>query len=228
MKPRPEIFWPAFVVALFAGAVLANMVLVFRATGDPSHAVLPDYYQRALRWDEKLAQDRKSAALGWQLRIEAARPLRVTLADRLGRPIDRATLRVSLFHKARSARVLTREHLTDYLERKTEEEYSSEEAAEDVRVLAAFDFVDKDFDIAGLLVDLHSSQVVGLYSNEDDTLYLISEPGKIDPPVIAKRSLDYVSVAHASQVGHCHLPVFRVQRTSHDHAFSLLLNAQSH
>ena len=113
MKPRPEIFWPAFVVALFAGAVLANMVLVFRATGDPSHAVLPDYYQRALRWDEKLAQDRRSAALGWQLRVEAARPLRVTLADRSGRPIDRATLRVSLFHKARSSHVLTRELTPD-------------------------------------------------------------------------------------------------------------------
>jgi hypothetical protein len=121
---------------------------------------------------------------------------------------------------------LTREHLTDYLEFKTEAEYSAEEAAEDVRVLAAFDFVDEDIDLAALLVDLHSSQVVGLYSNEDDTLYLISEPvdGDLAQSFDLMTRLTFVhEYTHGLQDAHFDLNAFTdVEGLSDDEALARL------
>jgi hypothetical protein len=71
--------------------------------------------------------------------------------------------------------LMTREELTAYLEREFAEEYPPEEVEADVRVLAAFDFVSRDFDLQGLLLDLYSSQILGMYDDEEDTFYIITE-----------------------------------------------------
>ena len=72
--------------------MVASLIVVYVATSDPSHAVEENYYQKAIAWDDKRAQDRVNQDLGWSLSFEAeppARPgeqplLEVGLVDALG------------------------------------------------------------------------------------------------------------------------------------------------
>jgi hypothetical protein len=75
--------------------------------------------------------------------------------------------------------LMTRDELATYLEDEFSQEYPPEEIAADVLVLAAFDFVPRDFDLLQVLLDLYSSEVLGLYDDELDTFYIISN-GEFD------------------------------------------------
>jgi hypothetical protein len=75
--------------------------------------------------------------------------------------------------------LMTRDELATYLEDEFSQEYPPEEIAADVLVLAAFDFVPSDFDLLQVLLDLYSSEVLGLYDDELDTFYVISN-GEFD------------------------------------------------
>jgi nitrogen fixation protein FixH len=105
--------WPAIVIGMLTVHVLACLFFIYLATSDPSFAVEEDYYQKAVGWDEKRAQDRRNAVLGWQvaLQVEPAATvahdpvLRVVLTDRQGRPIDGARLAVEAFPVARADRI---------------------------------------------------------------------------------------------------------------------------
>ena len=55
------------IVALLVGGAGANVGLMLVATSDASFAVEPDYYQKALAWDETMAQaarNRRSRMVG--------------------------------------------------------------------------------------------------------------------------------------------------------------------
>jgi hypothetical protein len=71
--------------------------------------------------------------------------------------------------------LMTRKELTDYLTQEFDEEYPPEEVAADVRVLATFDFVSEDIDLHQVLLDLYASQVLGMYDDETDTFFVVSE-----------------------------------------------------
>lgn len=112
-KPSSGKYWPVIVIALLVGGAGANIGLMLVATRDPSFAVEPDYYQKALRWDETMAQEARNAALGWSIAVGfdgASSPGRVTLAarvsDRAGRALEGARVEVEAFHSARASRVL--------------------------------------------------------------------------------------------------------------------------
>jgi nitrogen fixation protein FixH len=108
-------YWPLLIVVLlFVGGIGPNLILLAFATGDPSFSVEPDYYEKSLRWDERLAQDRRNSELGWTLAI-ATRPgpppeggieLTARLADRSGAPLEGATVTLEAFHNARASDVL--------------------------------------------------------------------------------------------------------------------------
>ncbi len=106
--------WPLILVGILLVAAVANGILVYRATHDPSFAVEPDYYRKALAWDERRAEEQRSLALGWSLEAElvAGDPLpgvsdlRVRARDREGRPLAGAAIEVAALHKARAAHVL--------------------------------------------------------------------------------------------------------------------------
>jgi nitrogen fixation protein FixH len=105
--------WPWIVGGLMAVVVGANLILIYVATSDPSFAVEEDYYQKALDWDDKRAQDRTNAELGWMLELDVARErsadgsvvVAASLADRDGRPISDATIHLQAFHNARASHV---------------------------------------------------------------------------------------------------------------------------
>jgi nitrogen fixation protein FixH len=113
---RKPWFWPAFVVGILVLGVGVNVVLLVVANSDPSFAVEEDYYDKALRWDEKRARDAASAALGWSFDFAAVpdldaadgapvMQLTVAVRDADGAAVDGAAVRLETFHLARSAEV---------------------------------------------------------------------------------------------------------------------------
>lgn len=113
-KPGSGKYWPAMIVALLVGGAGANVGLMLVATGDASFAVEPDYYQKALRWDETMTQEARNADLRWSIAVAfepTARPGEVRLVarvnDRVGNAIQGAHVGIETFHSARASHVLT-------------------------------------------------------------------------------------------------------------------------
>ncbi|MGC9335958.1 MAG: hypothetical protein ACP5JJ_17565, partial [Anaerolineae bacterium] len=71
--------------------------------------------------------------------------------------------------------LLSRRELSVYLDQKFQENYTAEEIKADVRVLAAFDFVEQGYDLRQVLLDIYSAEVLGLYEDDVDTLYVVTE-----------------------------------------------------
>jgi len=106
--------WPWIIAGALALHVVASLVVVFVATSNSSYAVEEDYYQKALHWNDKRAQDRTNEELGWILSL-TVRPaetpgeeptLEVHLADAGGEPVDGAVVAVETFHNARADDIL--------------------------------------------------------------------------------------------------------------------------
>lgn len=106
--------WPYLIAGALALHVVVSLIVVFIATSDPSYAVEEDYYQKAIDWDEKRAQDRSNADLGWLFEFTVKPPdrpgdqplLEVTLRDAAENPLTGATVSVEAFHNSRSADIL--------------------------------------------------------------------------------------------------------------------------
>jgi nitrogen fixation protein FixH len=104
-------YWPVAVIGLAAVVLGANFFLVYLAVSDPSFAVEPNYYQKALDWDEHRSQEKSNLDLGWKFNFNLAMErgpdgtleLRALLFDRDGLPIDNARIKVETFHNAMSA-----------------------------------------------------------------------------------------------------------------------------
>ena len=84
--------------------------------------------------------------------------------------------------------VMTRQELGAYLDAEFAKEYTPEEMEQDVLVLSAFDFVEPGYDLRQVLLDLYSEEILGLYDNELNTFYIISD-GEFS-------LLDQLTVAH--------------------------------
>lgn len=99
---RPAILWPMFVVGIAFTSLSGAAWLVYAARSDPSFAVEPRYYDKAVRWDETARLRERSSALGW--RIDLAQPafdrLTVRLVDREGRAVRGASVECETFANA--------------------------------------------------------------------------------------------------------------------------------
>ena len=109
--------WGGFVVLLLSGSVGAWIYAAVLAVSDPSMAVVPDYHEKALRWDEHLAAERASQSVGWTTAIVPGaidglakeRELTVFLRDRNAQPVVGATGHVRCYHHARASAVFETE-----------------------------------------------------------------------------------------------------------------------
>ncbi|MDX2192472.1 MAG: FixH family protein [Gemmatimonadales bacterium] len=106
-RPSRGLGWPTAIVAVLALTVGANIWVIRLATNDPTFAIEPDYYRKAVRWDDTQAQRARNARLGWSLEpvLHAATAggpaeLVVRLADPAGQPVRGAALRVTARHNA--------------------------------------------------------------------------------------------------------------------------------
>ena len=107
-------YWPVGLAALLVGSAGANIALVVITSRDASFAVEPDYYAKALAWDETMAQEARNEALGWSLALgveptgERGRmTVAARLTDRAGVPLEGARVAIEALHNARANRVLT-------------------------------------------------------------------------------------------------------------------------
>jgi nitrogen fixation protein FixH len=106
-------YWPVGLAALLVGSAAANVALVVITARDASFAVEPNYYAKALAWDETMAQQARNETLGWSVGLsveptgERGRmTVAVRLADRGGAPLGGARIAVEAFHNARASQVL--------------------------------------------------------------------------------------------------------------------------
>lgn len=96
---------PWMVVAILGTSVVANVYLLVRATSDPSFAVEPDYYVKAVQWDRIQAEQEASLRLGWKADLRTTKEGAVLyLVDGEERPIEGASVRAHAFAKARAQR----------------------------------------------------------------------------------------------------------------------------
>jgi nitrogen fixation protein FixH len=110
-------YWPAGLVALLVAGAATNVALMLVATGDPSFAVERDYYGKALRWDEAMAQAERNGALGWSVTPQldplpgaaGLMRLQARVTDAAGIALADAVVRVEVFHGARAGQVAAAE-----------------------------------------------------------------------------------------------------------------------
>ena len=101
--------WPVFIVGLLSMNASIVAVTVYLAVRDKSVATEPDYYAKALAYNDTIQLRESSAKLGWKAE-PTFRPgadgrsidLVVTLIDRDGNPIEGATVSAIAFASARS------------------------------------------------------------------------------------------------------------------------------
>lgn len=114
----PRVFvMPALVLGFLGAHMLFIFIAISLAVGDRSFAVVPDYYQKAVDWDDHKAALAASAALNWDVEIlpsrdvtiRGERELVVVLQDAQGRPITGAQVYATLYHHAHASRVVEAE-----------------------------------------------------------------------------------------------------------------------
>lgn len=111
---KPGMGWPIGVAVILGATVVANIAVMRIANDDPSFAVEPDYYARAVAFDSTMAQERRNLDLGWGVEssldsLVAGQPTRLTirLKDRDAGPLVGATVSVTARFNARANDTLT-------------------------------------------------------------------------------------------------------------------------
>ncbi len=105
---------PAVVLGFLGAHMLFVFTAITLAVGDPSFAVVPDYYQKAVDWDEQKAERAASEALGWTVEvipsrdvsIRGERDVEVVVHDAEGGPVMGAAVSVTVYHHARASHVV--------------------------------------------------------------------------------------------------------------------------
>lgn len=106
--------WALVPIVLLGGLLAGLAVMVTLATHDPGFALEPNYYQKAVAWDEERAQLAANERLGYRLELSVEqvpakageRRLVAHFDDARGQPISGAVLGVSAFANARAMHVL--------------------------------------------------------------------------------------------------------------------------
>jgi hypothetical protein len=113
VSTRAGRIWALVPVGLLLCMFAGLGTLAYIAIDDPSFALEPDYYTKAVHWDRSQAQLRENEALGFALEVrqpvvvatDGQAPLELHLTDRAGAPISGARLEVAAFPNAFASRV---------------------------------------------------------------------------------------------------------------------------
>ncbi|MCC6428945.1 MAG: FixH family protein [Phycisphaerales bacterium] len=102
--------WPMPVFLLIGLNVAIVAITIYAAASDPATATEPDYYAKALRFDQVIRQRETNSRLAWLLTpafegspTGASVSLRIHLADQAGKPIPDALITSVCFANTRSA-----------------------------------------------------------------------------------------------------------------------------
>ena len=119
-------YWPWIIVALLVATAVGQGVMLYAATHDPSMAIEPDYYRKAVDWDTQMAQDSANRALGWTAQASVGgvdangAEVVVRLGDAGGAAIGGARVRVTAIHNLDGAR-----HVEGTLAERAERSYGA-------------------------------------------------------------------------------------------------------
>lgn len=114
-EKRAKRFWIALVVFLFVIQSTIMGLVMHLAIGDPSSAVVPDYHNRALNWDESRRIHEAVGRLGWQVTFAASdvaddrgmRAIELNVVDGSGNAVDDLLISGKLYHHARAGELST-------------------------------------------------------------------------------------------------------------------------
>lgn len=108
------IAWPIGIVTVLAVTIAANLYVMYLADHDPSFAIEPNYYAKAVAWDSTLAAAARSRALGWGITPvlspfseRSGAHLSIALVDSAGAPVRGATVHVNALFIGDANRVVT-------------------------------------------------------------------------------------------------------------------------
>ena len=105
----PGWWWPRVIVAIFVATACGQAILIYSATHDPTFAIEPDYYRKAVAWDTTMRREGESLALGWRaaaaMTTDAAHgaAVRVVVTDSAGAPVRGALVRGLAIHNLDSS-----------------------------------------------------------------------------------------------------------------------------
>lgn len=107
-ETKSRLIWCGVVVGLLSLQILGCVVAAILATSSKSMAVLPDYHQKALQWDQLRAQQAEIEQLGWQAVVDVSPPmdvyrnrmLTVRIQKKNGKAVDVTDLEVTVYHHA--------------------------------------------------------------------------------------------------------------------------------
>lgn len=107
---RAAWFWGTLVVSFLTMQVGIGAAAIVLATNDPSVAVVPDYYQKALDWDKSMEAQRVSDLLGWTATVQVGEPIdasgqrfvSVRMIDAEGKGLDQLQGQMKIYHHARA------------------------------------------------------------------------------------------------------------------------------
>ena len=105
-----QFLWTGFILLFFVIQAIVWIIAITLTSNDKSHAVLPNYDQRALNWNEQVKVRAASQKLGWQSRLSidetgdimGQRVITMKLLDRDNRPVNDAAVELRAFHRARA------------------------------------------------------------------------------------------------------------------------------
>ncbi|MBI4819357.1 MAG: FixH family protein [Deltaproteobacteria bacterium] len=111
-SPNKGLLYAAIPVGLIVASVVGNFVMIRIATADPAFSVERDYYQKAVNWDQEMAQAELNRKLGYSFRLEEKRvgedvDLAIVLVDSVGKPIAGAEVSGEAFPNARAMNITT-------------------------------------------------------------------------------------------------------------------------
>lgn len=104
--PAGSKLWPRLIIGLLSLHVAGMVSAVILAASDGPPAVEPRFYEKAIAWNETAAQREINRSLGWtaiwSAHVGPAGSTTLRVTDASGAPVNGATCRVEVFHRAHS------------------------------------------------------------------------------------------------------------------------------
>lgn len=107
--------WPLAIASVLLLGAGFNFAIMYVAQRDPAFAIEPDYYGRAVRWDDEMAQERTNQRLNWMAvgsltlgsSADETGRLVVQLRDSAGAALTGARVEAETMHNARAGQRVT-------------------------------------------------------------------------------------------------------------------------
>ena len=101
-------FWVSLIVLLLGMQLTIGGVALMLATGDASAAIIPNYHEAALNWDQAKRERSAAERLGWEINLQISdvadgnglRAVRLVVVDRFGMPINHLDASLTFYHLA--------------------------------------------------------------------------------------------------------------------------------